>query len=322
MTSIFSFTSKTDGVDDHLAAHVNALQQAADVLSGAPQATMFNGKLVVTSTTNNINVAIKTLAGANPSASDPVIFRINNTLHMLTSALSVNKVAGTKWFNAGASELATQEIDYFAYIFWDTVPATDVLDIGFARFPTAITTADFSNTPTDEKYLARSGTSGLTVNNECEVIGRFNAILSASASFNWSIPGTQIVINRPIYNTRRLTWAPTLTGYSANPTNTAYQYQINRETLTCWIREGANGTSNGTGLTMTSPFTAVTLTNGAWDGFGYGLDNGAALTTTVRSDIVSAGNVITFFPNGSGSSTWTAANGKRIAAARLEYPIS
>jgi hypothetical protein len=321
MASIFSFTAKADGVDDHLAAHVNALQLAADVLSGAPQGTMFNGKLSVSVASNDITVAIKTLAGTDPSTSDPVVFRIGNTLRLLTSALSVTKADGTNWFGSGGTDFATLEIDYFAYIIWDTVAAPDELDIGFARIPFGRIGSDFSATSTNEMFMATSNGTTLTANEEVEVIGRFNAILSGTAAFNWSIPATPIVINRPIYNTRRLTWAPTLAGYSANPTTTAYEYIIDNNMQKIYIREGTNGTSNATNLTVTSPFNASTVTNGAWIGIGAGFDNGAALTTPVKLNLGSGSGTISFFPTMASSATWTNVNGKRIVNAYIESPI-
>jgi hypothetical protein len=321
MTSIFSFTSKTDLVDDHLAAHVNALQLAADVLAGAPQGTMFNGKLSVTVATNDITVAIKTLAGADPSSSDPVIFRVGNTLRILETALSVTKADGTNWGNAGGTRFATKEIDWFVYIIWDTVPATDELDIGFSRIPFALDTSYFSATTTNEKYIASANGSALTANNECSVIGRFNAILSATAAFNWSLPATAIVINRPIYRTRPLDWVPAWTGYSADPTSTSYQYLIDNNICKVWIRETTSGTSNATSLSCNSPLTPSTITNAVWIGLGAGFDNGARLATPVRCNMSSGVATITFYPTMADNATWTNVNGKRIQNAYIEYPI-
>lgn len=321
MTSIFSFTSKVDLVDDHLAAHVNALQGAVDVLSGSPQGVMFNGKLDISVSGNAITVAIKTLAGTDPSVSDPVIIRIDNTLRMLTEALNKTLTSGTNWFNSGGTRFATKEVDYFVYLIWDTVPSTDELDIGISRMPYAITTNDFSFTTTNERYVATNNASGATVNNKCEVIGRFNAILSATAAFNWSLPATQIIINRPIFHTRILTWVPALTGYSADPTTTAYRYMVDRNLCKVWFSEGGNGTSNATTLTSNSPFTPTTLTNGTWVGLGAGFDNGVRLATPVRCNISSGVATINFYPTMADNAAWTNVNGKRIQVAYIEYTL-
>src|ERR1041385_3880934 len=98
------------------------------------QGFLINGKLSVTVASNNLTVALKTLAGNNPSASEPVYVRMQDTVDSITAALSVTKNAGTNWFNAGAAELATKEIDYFVYLGYN---ATDGVVIGFARIPYA-----------------------------------------------------------------------------------------------------------------------------------------------------------------------------------------
>ncbi len=76
-----------------------------------PQGFLVNGKIVPSVASNNLTVALKTLAGNNPSVSDPVFIRIGDTVRAITSALSVTKNAGTNWGNAGGAELATQEMN-------------------------------------------------------------------------------------------------------------------------------------------------------------------------------------------------------------------
>src|SRR6185436_10289424 len=113
-----------------------------------PDGYMVNGKLSVTVASNNITVAIKTKSGGNPSTTDPVSVWINGSYRRITAALSVTKNAGTNWFASGSAELATKEIDYFAYLIWNTTPATDIMDIGFARIPFGRVYSDFSGTTT------------------------------------------------------------------------------------------------------------------------------------------------------------------------------
>jgi hypothetical protein len=324
MTSPFSFTAKTDLVDDHLAAHVNALQLAADVLAKSPNGTLFNGKLSVTVASSNITVAIKTLDGNDPSSSDPVYIVINSVVYPLTDALSVTKNAGTNWFNSGGTNLATFEIDYFVYIIWNTTPVPDVLDIGFARIPYGRIYSDFSGTTTNGRYLAYGNGSAPNGSNDVVLVGRFAATLSAAAAHNWSVPSfTQInLIQRPIYETRRLTWSPTPTGYSALPTNTYYEYIFDNNMCTVMISEATNGTSNATTVGMTAPIAPATVTNAIWTGNGSGFDNGAELTTPVRIQVSSGAGGISLFPNHSAASAWTNVNGKRISTARLQFPIA
>jgi hypothetical protein len=58
---------------------------------GFNQGFMNNAKIDVSVASNNLTVALKTLAGENPSASDPVKVRIGNTIHTLTSLFQLRK---------------------------------------------------------------------------------------------------------------------------------------------------------------------------------------------------------------------------------------
>ncbi len=187
-------------------------------LINAPQGFLINGKISRTVATNDITVAIKTLAGADPSATDPVYCRIGDTVRSITSALSATVNDGTNWFGHGASFFATNEQDYFVYLIWNTTDAA--VGIAFGAEPWFTTFADVSGTTTNHQYLAYSGSAPASTN-EMEVVGRFNATLSATASFNWSVPATSIVINRPIFETRVLTYTNTGTG-----AGTASYYQV------------------------------------------------------------------------------------------------
>lgn len=165
-----------------------------------PQGYMTNGKIVTSVASGALTVAIKTLAGNNPSANDPVYVRIGNTVRTITSALSISSTTGTNWLNLGSYELLNQEVDLFVYLRWNTVD--NAVNVLFSRIPYAIKSGDFVVSSTDEKGLVSSGT--FTGTDEVEVVGRFNAILSNTAQ--WSIPATPVIINRPIYETRQLSF--------------------------------------------------------------------------------------------------------------------
>lgn len=225
---------------------------------------MLNGKLSVTVASNNLTVAIKTLAGANPSSSDPVYIRINNTVRSLTTSLSVTKNAATNWCNAGSAELATKEIDFTAYIIWNTTPATDILDIGFSRIPYGTVYSDFSGTTTNERYLAYGNASAPTSTDDVVNIGRFAATLSAGAGYTWSVPTftNTNLIQRPIFETRILTYtaALTWTGGAAptGGTGLVYSYQVMGNKL--YIKGQGYSMTAGTTVTKlvaTLPFGAL-----------------------------------------------------------------
>ena len=239
-----------------------------------PQGYLINGKITTSVASNNITVAIKTIQGNDPSTADPVYVRIGNTVRSITSALSVTKNAGTNWFNSGATGFATQEIDYFVYLGYN---ATDGVVVGFARIPFARVYNDFSATSTNDNYCAISTITTASASDEYELVGRFNAVLSATASFNWSIPATSIIINRPIFNTRFLTYAPTFTGFSSAPT-VAAKYQITDRRCFVKLNTIGAGTSNATGFTVLAPITANS-TVGTCPIAVLAVDNGAETTS-------------------------------------------
>lgn len=231
-----------------------------DTMQSTPQGYMFNGKIAVTDA-SGITVAIKTLAGADPSASDPVWVRIGDSMRSITASLSVAKADGTNWCNAGSAELATKEVDYFVYLGYN---ATDGVVIGFSRFPGASSYDDFSATTTNEKYCAISTITNAAATDYYEVIGRFAATLSAGAGYTWSVPTytAKNLIQRPIYETRWLSWVPVCAysgggGSNLTPTNNRATYRIAGTDLSVNIDQSMNASlSAGTGSPMLSfPFT-------------------------------------------------------------------
>ncbi len=291
----------------------------------APQGFLINGKISVTDTGSGLKVELLTLAGTAPSATDPVYCRIGDTVRSITAAISVTAADGTNWCNAGSAELATKEIDYFAYLIYRTdggAPAGGV-DIGFARI-VGTNYSEFSSTGTNEKFL-RFGTSGTPTSTDyCEVIGRFAATLSAGAGYTWSVPTFTAInlIQRPIYETRELTWAPTYTGFSAAPATPIARYKVINDT--CRVIEGEPnaGTSNATGFTVSLPFTSKTAAGRAIDfSLGQILDNTTPQTVAGMGEITSASGVMSFYKT-FGAGTWTAAGTKRNwSTGYVFYPI-
>ncbi len=243
----------------------------AQIALRSPQGFLLNGKISPTVASNNLTVAIKTMAGTDPSAADPVYVRIGDTVRSITAALSVTKNAATNWFNSGGAELATKEIDYFVYLGYN---ATDGVVVGFSRIPNVQQYDGFSVTTTDEKYCAISTITTAAAGDDYELIGRFAATLSAGAGYTWTVPTytTVNLIQRSIYETRWLDFVPTIVGYSGTPTATA-KYQVSHRIIKAYIL--ITGTSNGTTLTFTGPFKALR----AADFFGAGQDNTSDLAT-------------------------------------------
>ena len=200
----------------------------------APDGTLYNGKIVPTVTSNNLTLTLQTSNGATPSATNPVIVKIAGTLRVVSAALSVTKNAATNWFGSGGATFATYERDYFAYAIWNTGPATPIVDIGFSTRPYFNIYSDASATTTNENYLAYGNASAPNAGDDMVVIGRFAATLSASASYNWSVPTftTKNLIQRPIFNTRPLTFAPQWTNLTVgNGTLSEATYRFDNDVI-------------------------------------------------------------------------------------------
>src|SRR5574343_187749 len=168
-----------------------------------PEGTLINGKIDVSVSSNNTTLALNTKEGNNPSASDPVYVMLGGELRTVNSELSVTANAGTNWFNSGGAELATKEVDYFAYLIWDSTGSA--VRIGFARIPFGRTMGDFNtSSSTNEKYRWYNQLSANVSTDPCVNIGRFAATLSAGAGYTWSVPtftATNLV-QEPIFETR------------------------------------------------------------------------------------------------------------------------
>jgi len=172
---------------------------------------MVNGKISVTVSSNDITLALKTIAGTDPSASNPVFVVLDGVTRSVTGALSKTLADGTNWFNSGSTEIGTQEVDYFAGLGYNS---TDGVYIGFARRPNLNAIELQTGTSTAENYWAGSQTTfGSTDPIAC--IGRFAATLSLTGTGHlWTVPTfTRVnLIQEPINETRNLTFTITPSG--------------------------------------------------------------------------------------------------------------
>lgn len=232
-----------------------------------PRGFLINGKIVTSVATSDLTVAIKGIDGNDPSATNPVFVRIGDTVRAITAALSHTLLDATNWFNSGAAILDTNEIDYFVYLGYN---ATDGVVIGFARIPYGQKYNDFSTTSTNDNYCAISTITTAGATDQYENIGRFNAILSGTAAFAWSLPATSIVISRPIYETRTLYYDPTF-GFTAGAApsgvgNSTYAYTISGNKChvivgTVWSTAGTTVTGCNVPLPKNSAVWNQTLVN-------------------------------------------------------------
>lgn len=228
-----------------------------DLVYAPPQGTGQNYRISVTVSSNNLTVALKGMDGNNPSSTNPVSVRIGNTIRTVTSALSVTANASTNWFNAGSTVLAGNEVDYFVYLGYNS---TDGVQIGFSRIPYANQYGDFSPTASQDKYCKISTITNATSTDYYEVIGRFAATLSGG--YAWSVPAFNAInlINRPIYETRSLTFTQsvTYTGGTTDPTSLVVQqiaYRIQGKSFWCHIQSLlTRGSGNRAAVTFSIPW--------------------------------------------------------------------
>lgn len=244
---------------------------------------LINGYIIPSVASNNLTLAISTspTSVVAPTATNPVFVWIGGVLRPITSALSLTRNAGTNWFNSGSAELATREIDYFVYMGFN---ATDGVTLGFSRIPYARLYSDFNTTTTNEKHCAISTITNAAAGDNYVNVGRFAATLSASASFNWSVPtfNNANLIQEPIYETRLLSYsggwgasgtAPAL----GNATNNS-QYRIfgNQVFVKTYFTFGSTSTYGTGAWQFKLPIFSSYTNDNTLIGLAYGFDVGTA----------------------------------------------
>lgn len=216
-------------------------------------------KITPTVVSNDLVLALKHEDGNDPSTDRPLYFKIGNSLRAVTAATSITKADGTNWANLGSAEFATKEADLFAYLVWNTTHATDKVDIFWSRVPYGTVFSDFSATTTAETY-ASAGATVPAATDECIVIGRFAATLSAGAGYTWTVPTytNKNLIQRPIYKTRRLSYTPTLSDVTMGNSTLTGQYIIDEDKcrFSVYFLRGSTGSVTGA-VTVKYPFSVV-----------------------------------------------------------------
>lgn len=238
----------TDLIDDATAAQYN------DALDFARR-NMLDYKIVATVATNDLTVALKHADGTDPSTTDPLIFKIGDTYRTISAALSITIADGTNWFNAGAPELGGQLTGHFVYLVWDS--NSSVVALTISRIPWAAVVSSFSATTTNEKHCYNY--ANFTTTDDVINIGYFEATLSLVAtSYLWTVPtftGANL-INRPTFQTRRLTFTPIFTNLTVGNGTLTASYVLKMDVLKYALRFIFGTTSSISGdVTFTLPFT-------------------------------------------------------------------
>lgn len=189
----------------------------------SPEGFLTNGKIVPSIASNNLVLAIKTLAGVDPSAIDPVYVRIGDTVRSITAALSVTTAAGTNWWGKGSAPLGGLPTWFYAYLGYNT---TDGVVLGISTSADGYKYADFSTTNTDWTYAKISTITNAAATDVYENIGRFKAILGVSATYLWTLPTgvAQTILSQPARNlaTKPIKFSVFLNNGSVNSGNGAF----------------------------------------------------------------------------------------------------
>lgn len=178
-----------------------AVKTYVDTLWISLDARTFNYQLQTSVASGDITITLLNYLGTTPSTTTPVRIRVWNTLNTITTAqtLTINN-DGFYHFEAGSDTLATYEIDYFVY-WWDAT------GLCVSRLPWY---TNFAQQWANQQDFLANGWWFAAQN--LVNIGRYNAIKASGTTGNWSIPGTSIIINKPIFYTRNLNFTPVLQG--------------------------------------------------------------------------------------------------------------
>lgn len=299
----------TDLIDDVLASQYNDLVDFA-------RRNMLDYKIVVSiGASNELIVALKHADGTDPSADDPLIFKIGNSWRTITSALSVTCAAGVNTLDLGGVEMGTLPHDLFVYLSW--INASSAIAIGFSRIGyvkvfSGSASTGFSTSATARKSAIFSSTPANT--DDVVNIGRFEATLSLVGtghlwtSASASAPTGINTIQFPITETRWLTYVSVDTGFTSSPAAYAREvsYQVVGRNMKVIHYPTATGGSSTTGFTLTLPFAAFRAQALS---IPYATDNSAATPATMI--LAASSNVATLCKGASiTAASWTGANNK------------
>jgi hypothetical protein len=134
-----------------------------------------------------------------------------------------------------------------------------------------------------------TGTSSLTLARSSVGVGAYPkalTLLNAGGASDWLLADGS--------NFAWSNWTPTLSGWSADPTNAVYRYAQIGKLVIVSIRQATAGTSNATTKSLSAPVQAATVTNMIWAETCSATDNGTDLTTSSQVSIASGSSTINF----------------------------
>jgi hypothetical protein len=162
---------------------------------------MRNGKIVPSVAANVLTVAIKTLAGNDPSTLNPVYVRIGDNIRKITAALNAVTTAMTDHWSR-----TSYTYSLFVYLGWDSVNSR--VEILLCPQPTYLVyPAVNPAAPNPRRLISYYGShvgTAITTGHILQVIGRIDDVVQSAANNYTGVTATN-VINYPIYKTNYLT---------------------------------------------------------------------------------------------------------------------
>lgn len=152
------------------------------------------------------------------------------------------------------------------------------------------------------------------------IVGVADSLLTITGGTDYTLANATITdpyyshAASPMGYPNRFAYTPTATGFGGSPPTMTGLFSVIGRRCFVTILTSANGTSTGTGFTLTAPIAA---SHAAFSGGNYGFDNGV-LQEKIRASIAAAGTTITLLADG--AAAWTNVNAKG-ANVNLEYPI-
>lgn len=114
-------------------------------------------------------------------------------------------------------------------------------------------------------------------------------------------------------------YAPTIVGFSANPTLNSY-FRITARTVDLWITTVALGTSNSSSFSYSLPVTAASISSGQLFSTPIRAYNSSVLSTTIDYAFISSGATTVTLAHSDGASSWTG-SGTKGASLQISYVI-
>jgi hypothetical protein len=280
--------------------------------TGARNQGLINGKIVSTVASNNLTVAIKTLTDTDPSTTNPVGIWIGNNLRWITGALSLTVNGGTSSLNMGSAELATQEVDLFPYLQWNTT--TQALNLLASRIPSVRKMSGFVNSATDGKGAL--GIINYNSNDDVVLVDRFSTTSNSSNNFT----ATGNVYGEPIYKTRLLDYTTQFTangGGSFTPAIRIQKYQIiENKVFIQWETNAHTISGTVSSIDFSLPFTSADETS---NGFYFGVLGFSVVSgQVIKGETQGSGASIRFSPT---SGNWATTAGAGYLGIKDVYTI-